>query len=982
MDDASRAVEALVREDPERTAALREILAIDERRDRWSPEDVSVDAALFEELVSEGIVVRNGDGARVTDRAAIRRVVDRNDAPTGASADRRVRMSGRVLALFAIAGALALVVGVRVAFIHHMVFRNGDVVLAGNDPYYYRYWVEQLTAGHSTFDVRALAHLPSSLENHDVLTVVTMWAAASAVGGSPQSVGEVLAWSPVVAALISAILVYALTIEVTDTRWAGVAAVALLAITPVHAFRTALGFADHHAFDYAWLALTVLSVVILATESASEGTDAPRLTRWRLRAATAALGIGIAAQTLVWRGGPLLLLPIALYAPFKAVVDARAGRSPLAENQRLLVGLGLGSAGACIAHVAFGWLPAFRAFAPALLFGAVFVLFAVAESSTRRTVSRRVLAGAVGVTVLSVITVAVLFSDPIAALFGHIRQTRGGGVMESAPLVGGGYAFVLRPLYVFGLLLFVAIPYVAWGSYVAIRERRPALFAVSVYAWYFLFLALVQVRFAGELSLFVALFAGAGVVHLATKEAPFRRRIETDLGFRGRATLRSSLPTKRTVLVVLSVVLLVGSIGLFFSFVQTTQIGVQADTHETATRVDAYADRNDLTYPDNYVFSAWWRNRVYNYFVNGESRSYGFARSYFHEFATSTDPDRWIRTFERKNRTGFVVTHDRSTALPDESMHSRLHERFGSRGNGVAGVGHYRAVYASDDGSQKAFEIVRGATVVGTARPGETVSVSKTVRLEGEQFVYRRTARANPYGIYALTVPYAGNYSVDGRVETVQKGAATAGRRVMWHDRDGLVHWPFDRVDGADVYDRIGGHRGNIDGAASVRNGVCGQALAFGGQKSYVKSKVDAPRRFTLDMWVNPDESRAGSGPQHLVSSEAGRLLTLTGNGRVSFRVPGVETEPLVAGSVPSDRWTRVTATYDGTHRTIYVNGRSVGRDRIGEGTAEWGGRLRIAGGYADGNRRTFEGAIDEVRVSDGAVRPKAMGRCPRPTDG
>ncbi|WP_227379420.1 LamG-like jellyroll fold domain-containing protein [Haladaptatus halobius] len=982
MDDASRAVEALIREDPERTAALREILAIDERRERWSPEDVSVDAALFQELVSEGVVVRNGDGARVTDSAAIRRVLDSNYAPNETSANRWMRISGRVLALFAISGALALVIGVRVAFIHHMVFRNGDVVLAGNDPYYYRYWVEQLTASHPTFNVRALAHLPSSLKNHDVLTVVTMWAAVSAVGGSPQSVGEVLAWFPVVAALVSAILVYALTVEVTDARWAGIAAVTLLAITPVHAFRTALGFADHHAFDYAWLALTVLSVVLLATESTNEETDVPRLTRWRHRAATVALGIGIAAQTLFWRGGPLLLLPIALYAPFKAAVDARAGRSPLIENGRLFVGLGLGSAGACIVHVVFGWLPAFRAFAPTLLFGAVFVLFAVAESSTRQVVPRRVLAGVVGVTVLSSITVTVLFSDPITALFGHIRQTRGGGVMEAAPLVGGGYAFVLRPLYVFGLLLFVALPYMAWGSYVAIRERRPALFAVSVYAWYFLLLALVQVRFAGELSLFVALFAGAGVVHLSTNENPFRRRIGTDRDFRGRAPLRSSLPTKRTVFVLLSVVLLVGGTGLFLSFVQTTQIGVQSNTHETATRVDAYADRHDLAYPDNYVFSAWWQNRAYNYFVNGESRSYGFARSYFYEFVTSTDPDRWIRTFERTNRTGFVVTHDRSTSLPDESMHSRLHERFGSRGNGVGGLGHYRAVYASDDGSQKAFEIVRGATVVGTARPGETVSMSTTVRLEGEQFVYKRMVRANPYGIYTLTVPYADNYSVNGKVKTVPKGAATAGRRVMWHDRDGLVHWPFDRVDGANVYDRVGGHRGNIDGAASIRNGVCGQALAFGGQKSYVKSKVDAPRRFTLDMWIDPDESRTGDGHQHLVSSEAGRLLTLTGNGRVGFRVPGVETDPLVAGSVPSDRWTRVTTVYDGTHRTIYINGRRVGRDKVGAGTAEWGGQLRIAGGYADGNRRTFEGAIDEVRVSDGAVRPGAMGRCPRPTDG
>ncbi len=74
---------------------------------------------------------------------------------------------------------------------------------------------------------------------------------------------------------------------------------------------------------------------------------------------------------------------------------------------------------------------------------------------------------------------------------------------------------IIGPLLLFGSVLALALPSLAWATRRALRAHRPAWLAASVYGWYFLALALVQLRFAGELSVFVAPFASLVFVHLA-----------------------------------------------------------------------------------------------------------------------------------------------------------------------------------------------------------------------------------------------------------------------------------------------------------------------------------------------------------------------------------------------------------------------------------------------------------------------------------
>ncbi len=71
--------------------------------------------------------------------------------------------------------------------------------------------------------------------------------------------------------------------------------------------------------------------------------------------------------------------------------------------------------------------------------------------------------------------------------------------------------------------------------------------------------------------------------------------------------------------------------------VKTSQVLVEDGTYDAATAIEADAADRGLEYPENYVLSRWGQNRVYNYFVNGESRSYGYARQNYGPFVAATD---------------------------------------------------------------------------------------------------------------------------------------------------------------------------------------------------------------------------------------------------------------------------------------------------------------------------------------------------------
>lgn len=255
--DTARNVRKFVDERPELEPAIRTVLAAEEP---FTFDNVDLDSGTYGEIVTSSVATKTDSGACwVTDRDAVRRGLT-GDLESASETDREFSLPAvdqRLTA--ALGGALLLVVALRLIS-WPSVLRDGVIVLSGNDPYFYRYWVEQLLVNPET----SLGTLPSGVTKGEPLLVVTLWTVALLVDGSTGDGGWVLAWYPVVLAAITALLLDLMAVEESGDRRVALAAVYLFAVVPGHPMRTSLGFTDHHAYDYFWLALTVLSLVVIA----------------------------------------------------------------------------------------------------------------------------------------------------------------------------------------------------------------------------------------------------------------------------------------------------------------------------------------------------------------------------------------------------------------------------------------------------------------------------------------------------------------------------------------------------------------------------------------------------------------------------------------------------------------------------------------------------------------------------------------------
>lgn len=263
MSDVRAATTALLADRPALADALDTLVEVDRSQDTWTFDDAPVDSGVFGELVGRGIVVESGDGYVLADRQAVRAALGDPDADPSDADGAAVSLRDRVPSLsvssraaWFLAASLLVVVALRV-FVFPRVFRAGHVVLLGNDPYYYRYLVsamQQSGPGCWTFRPVSLA------ANH---CWWWCWSVPRGCSAGARAPPHVTAWYPVVAAVVTAVACYLLATTLSHDRRVGITAVLVLAVLPVHAYRTALGFGDHHALDLVWLSLTVLAAVRL-----------------------------------------------------------------------------------------------------------------------------------------------------------------------------------------------------------------------------------------------------------------------------------------------------------------------------------------------------------------------------------------------------------------------------------------------------------------------------------------------------------------------------------------------------------------------------------------------------------------------------------------------------------------------------------------------------------------------------------------------
>ncbi|GCF13264.1 hypothetical protein Harman_11990 [Haloarcula mannanilytica] len=751
---------AVLDDRPELRSATEAVLAVDDAQDGWTFDDIPLDSGQFGELVSAGIVEKDGDEYRVADPDAVRAALDGETVDT-TEGGRSVSLAsaldfdldGRATGM--LAAALAVVFLARTYAIGS-VYRGGDIVLSSNDPYYYRYHVEQIAASAgNAADLGALSVLPSGVINGEPLMVATLWWVASLLGGSKEMIGHVLAWYPVVSALVTAVLLYLLAVRVSNDRRIGLASVLFLAIIPGHAFRTSLGFADHHAFDYPWLVLTALALVVALT-AVSDRTSLRRPLPW-----FGAVGIaaGIAGQVLAWEAGPLLVLPVGLVVLGQTLLDVASDRSSVVTNAPVLAGVSLGAILAGSVHAVVGWQTALVAGTPAILTVGTIVVIATAEAARRVGGTVRQLATVdVGLGVVGLLVFRFGFTEQWGTFSSRLDTLfRSDAIAETYGLFNtDSFGFLL----LLGLALLLALPAMAWGIDLA-RSDRSGWLVASSYAWVLFALAVIQVRFVGELAPFLALFAGLAFVWAASWVDIARPVLTTSDG-----DLRDALvPDTRALGSLFVLFLLFGALGMVQVPVKTSQVITDDGAYDAATAIEADAAERGLEYPENYVLSQWGQSRMYNYFVNGESESYGYAQQTYEPFVSVTGSEQAHNRIS--GRVGYVVTTETSLEEPT-TMYVRLHQHFGSQNGDVSGLAHYRPVFVSEDGSHKAFAVVPGATIQGTAAPNSSVSVATTVAVSDREVDYERQTTANQNGAFTVTVANPGTYTVttEGEGET------------------------------------------------------------------------------------------------------------------------------------------------------------------------------------------------------------------------
>ncbi|GAA0547224.1 hypothetical protein ABNG02_06295 [Halorubrum ejinorense] len=823
-EETTATTRSFLADHPEATDALAALVDRDGDGEPWTFDEIGLDSGQFGELVARDLAESVADGYRLVNPDAIRAGLEAGPADGAADSESGVTAEpGRggstpddddasglgiaqllgggdadALSLAGLIGTLLAVAGARLVAAP-AVFQRGFVVSPANDTYFFRYWQERLAArADGILDLGLFADMGGAASTRPLAHATNWW--VTVLFGGVDAAPAVAAWLPVVASVALGYLVYRLARLLTGDVRVALAAVLFYGLAPANVVYTSVGFLDHQAHQYLWLGLLVVTLTALGTDIARRTTkDAQTAARAHARDArmwlvALALAVAVTASAHTYGGSPLTFVPVAAVVGLRVALDVRHDISPAVANAPLLGGLGLGAAGALAAHLALGWHESIAAVTPVLVAGGAVVVVGLGE------LWRRVSLPPLGLVAVDAVVAVGGFVAYARLRPGDIErlQTRADdlffreGISETASLFSPDFAVVFGPLLQLGLGFYFAVAVLAVATWAVARRYEPGWLVVVCFAWYYTLLATIQVRFAGQLAIMIAPFAGIGLVYLlsaidiarpvavvgrsAGSDSPSpRTRREDTTAMEGEITslaLPDSTRVRGYLVATIAVVLLFNLLLVPSLVGQTTHDRAQFDA---ALTIDSHADEVDREYPQNFVLSQWGDNRMYNYFVNGESQGYGYARSNHDQFLASPDPDDWYDQF--RGRVGYVVVTEREGA-PANTTYTALHEGLGLGANDTAATGHYQLL-ASDDGV-RTFAVVPGATIQVSDPSGEQVTATTTVTVgadgDGATYEYARGAPVTN-GTATIRVAHPGEYQVGNRTVTVTDSDVFAGNR-------------------------------------------------------------------------------------------------------------------------------------------------------------------------------------------------------------
>jgi hypothetical protein len=201
----------------------------------------------------------------------------------------------------------------------------------------------------------------------------------------------------------------------------------------------------------------------------------------------------------------------------------------------------------------------------------------------------------------------------------------------------------------------------------------------------------------------------------------------------------------------------------------------------------------------------------------------------------------------------------------------------------------------------------------------------------------------------------------------------------------GLIsYWKLDETEGSIAEDAAGDKDGIVYGDAfwQTEGGVKGGALQLDGIEDYISTDfvlnpADGP--FSVFAWINSivpggvvisqADGIGGSGETWLGTEVvSGKLMT----GLVPPPVGRFVSQPLVSESVITDgQWHNIGFVWDGTHRSLYVDGIEVAKDATAQAALKPAtGGLNIGAGKNLEAGTFFSGLIDDVRIYNRVVSP------------
>ena len=189
-----------------------------------------------------------------------------------------------------------------------------------------------------------------------------------------------------------------------------------------------------------------------------------------------------------------------------------------------------------------------------------------------------------------------------------------------------------------------------------------------------------------------------------------------------------------------------------------------------------------------------------------------------------------------------------------------------------------------------------------------------------------------------------------------------------------IAHWPLDEAQGNIAYDNAGICDGKLlgDPVWEPTGGVVDGALQLDGVDDCIvtdsiPNSIKGP--FSVLVWV-----KGGAAGQVVLSQAGGANWlstdTLEGNLITELKGAGRDAAVLLSQTIiTDDNWHRIGLVWDGSNRTLYVDGLEVAKDTQ-DGLEGSDGGLYIGCGKAMEPGTYWSGLIDDVRIYNRAVRP------------